>query len=346
MIRERLQHEQGDRRSDPYADLEPSDDPPAWLRRLHHDTTASGSPALQSRRAGSGVLTITEPNELSARPGVLKSATSAKRQRNLLHEARVLALVARSCPQAQGLTPRLLGLWRVGPPDTLYILTTTLPGTPLADLPDVRTPELRSEISRLIDALHSLERPVGLTNEGVDIECWQKHASAELTRYADLLVSHGYTAAANILRRFREVPIDQSGGHRLVHRDLSRSNLIIDHRCGHVAVRACDFASSFFAPRLWDLAGAELFLFPTRPDLRAPLRSQFEQIAGDRCAKQTLCLAIWQVCRLYAAAHRRADATATRRIAHALSTADIGRGPQVTACYRRAAMLGDQLRCP
>lgn len=140
------------------------------------------------------------------------------------------------------------------------------------------------------------------------------------------------------------MPIDHSGGHRLVHRDLSPTNLIIDHRHGDVTVRACDFASAFFGLRLWELAGAELFLFPARPELRAPLRSRFEHVVGDRCAEQTLCLAVWQLGRLYAAAHRRSDTTATRRIARALSSADPGPRRNSSDCYRHAAMLGEHLR--
>jgi hypothetical protein len=101
-----------------------------------------------------------------------------------------------------------------------------------------------------------------------------------------------------------------------------------------------------FVPRtrLWELAGAELFLFPARPELRVPLRSYFQHFAGDSCAEQTLCLTVWQLARLYSAAHRRGDAAATRRIADALSTADPGPLRDSRDCYRHAAMLGDHLR--
>jgi aminoglycoside phosphotransferase (APT) family kinase protein len=331
------------RRSDFDADLIPSDAAPGWLRELH-DTTSNGPQPLEGRHARNGVVAFTQANRFAAPAGVLKRAASAKRKSNLLHEARVLALLAHAGSPAQALAPRLLGLWRLSSPDTLYMLTSTLSGTPLADLPATRIPNLRSQISCLIDTLHAVQRHAGLTNEGVEVESWQQHASAELTRYARLLDDHRHAAAAAVLRRLSDVPIDQSSGHRLVHRDLSPTNLIIQPGHEDVTVRACDFASSFFGPRLWELAGAELFLFPARPELRAPLRSHFEHVAGDRCAEQTLCLTVWQLARLYAAAHRRGDAAATRRIAHALNGADPGPLRDSSDCYRHVAMLGDHLR--
>ena len=329
------------RRSDFDANLIPSDAAPGWLRALH-DTTSDAPRPLEGRYAGNGVVALTQPNRFAAPAGVLKRAASTKRKSNLLHEARVLALLAHTGSPAQALAPRLLGLWRLSSPDTLYMLTSTLSGIPLADLPGI--PNLRSQISRLIDTLHAVQRPAGLTNEGVEVESWQQHASAELTRYARLLDDHRHAAAAAVLRRLRDVPIDQSSGHCLVHRDLSPTNLIVQPGHDDVAVRACDFASSFFGPRLWELAGAELFLFPARPELRAALRSHFEHVAGDSCAEQTLCLTVWQLGRLYAAAHRRGDAAATRRIARALNSADPGPLRDSGDCYRHAAMLGDHLR--
>jgi hypothetical protein len=73
------------------------------------------------------------------------------------------------------------------------------------------------------------------------------------------------------------------------------------------------------------------------------MRSHFERVAADTCAEQTLCLAAWQIGRLYAAAHRGADKAATRRFAHALSTMNICRELEMTDRYRRAAKLGDLL---
>lgn len=154
--------------SDAYSDLMPSDAAPAWLRELH-DNATSGLRSFEGGRAGSGVLAITEPNRIAAPAGVLKRATSAKRESNLLHEARVLALLQRTASRAPSLVPRLLGLWRLRPPDTLYMLTSTLSGIRLADLPAATgTPELSSQIGRLIDTLHDVQRPSGLTNEGAE----------------------------------------------------------------------------------------------------------------------------------------------------------------------------------